>query len=198
VKIDVSSILKDPGESLPFEEQGTLDLFPEREFAPELAGPVLARGVATSLGGGVYVQANIKGTVNLVCSRCLSPFKKSFNLNSEGKFLEENLFRREDTRDGTKGKHKDKAENEPVEDEVETYPLEGTFCQLDEMIRSEIILNLPMKPLCSPDCRGICPTCGKNLNLGPCECGEPQNGTTTFGRKLLEALKERSKDHGRP
>lgn len=37
-------------------------------------------------------------------------------------------------------------------------------------IREEIILDYPMKPLCKPDCLGLCPTCGKNLNEGLCNC----------------------------
>jgi len=37
-------------------------------------------------------------------------------------------------------------------------------------IRQEIIVSYPMKPLCRDDCRGLCPTCGQNLNEGPCPC----------------------------
>ncbi len=41
---------------------------------------------------------------------------------------------------------------------------------LTEEIRSDIILTLPLKPLCRPDCRGICPVCGQNLNEKECGC----------------------------
>ena len=37
-------------------------------------------------------------------------------------------------------------------------------------IREEVLLRLPNYPLCLPDCRGLCPQCGKNLNQGPCRC----------------------------
>ena len=49
-----------------------------------------------------------------------------------------------------------------MEDEEELY--------LDEIIVDNIILSLPMKPLCSDDCKGICPECGQNLNEGECDC----------------------------
>lgn len=52
------------------------------------------------------------------------------------------------------------------------YPvskLEPTI-DLDQGIREEIILDYPIKPLCSPDCKGLCPRCGKNLNEGDCKC----------------------------
>lgn len=41
---------------------------------------------------------------------------------------------------------------------------------LDQDIREEIILDYPIKPLCNPDCKGLCPKCGKNLNEGNCGC----------------------------
>ncbi len=49
-----------------------------------------------------------------------------------------------------------------MEDEEELY--------LDDIISDNIILSLPMKPLCSEDCKGICPQCGQNLNEGECDC----------------------------
>ena len=41
---------------------------------------------------------------------------------------------------------------------------------VDEFVYSEVILDLPSKHLCEPDCKGICPNCGKNLNEGECGC----------------------------
>ena len=41
---------------------------------------------------------------------------------------------------------------------------------LTDDIREEVLLRLPNYPLCQPDCRGLCPQCGKNLNQGPCHC----------------------------
>ena len=42
---------------------------------------------------------------------------------------------------------------------------------LDPDIREEIILSYPINPLCSDDCKGLCPRCGHNLNEGGCNCG---------------------------
>ncbi len=41
---------------------------------------------------------------------------------------------------------------------------------LDQLLTEDILLDLPTKFLCSPDCKGLCPVCGKNLNLGDCGC----------------------------
>lgn len=53
-----------------------------------------------------------------------------------------------------------------------SYPLEKEEATIDfgPEIREEIILDYPLKPLCRPDCRGLCPKCGKNLNEGNCNC----------------------------
>lgn len=53
------------------------------------------------------------------------------------------------------------------------YPIDKfeSVIDLDPDIREEIILDYPLKPLCNPDCKGLCPKCGKNLNEGGCSCG---------------------------
>jgi len=183
LKIDVSEILKEPGVSLPFDIKGTL---PDLTFdggAAEVAGPLTVRGVATSLGDGVYVEANARGTVRLTCSRCLQSFEMPIDLSCEGRF--------------TAGAVQEK-DGEDDEDYVETFPLDGMFCDLGEMLRHEIVLSLPMKPLCDEACKGLCPECGTNLNERSCDCASSEAVTTAFGRKLLEALEERGKKDGRP
>jgi uncharacterized protein len=177
LKIDVSEILKVPGASIPFEVEGDLGK-DESAGLFEASGPFSARGVATSIGDGVYVEAHAEGKVNLVCSRCLVPFTKTVALNCEGKFVED-------------------AQSHETDDEVEVFPLDGEFCDLDEMLRHEIVLSHPMKPLCSTGCKGICAVCGKNLNEGDCGCEAPESQETAFGKKLLEAVNERGKKHGR-
>ena len=53
------------------------------------------------------------------------------------------------------------------------YPLDAsiTFVDLNPEIREEVILDYPVKPLCSLDCKGLCTKCGNNLNQGGCNCG---------------------------
>jgi uncharacterized protein len=180
VKIDVSLILKEPGASLPFDAKGMISGLTVDGGVAEVREPLTVRGVTTSLGNGVYVEANVRGSVELQCSRCLSTFERPIDLSCEGKFTGDVL------------------DKEPEdEDEVEVFPLEGTYCDLDEMIRHEIVLSLPMKPLCREDCKGLCPTCGKNLNEGVCDCASPEEPSSRFGRKLLEAVDERGKKDGR-
>ncbi len=66
----------------------------------------------------------------------------------------------------------DNAHQECTQDFKRSYslPKTSTYLDIDSDIREEILLNFPMKVLCSPDCKGICPGCGVNLNKEECRC----------------------------
>ncbi len=64
---------------------------------------------------------------------------------------------------------------ELIDDENDEYIETPDYTlELDEVVISDIILNLPSKILCREDCKGLCPKCGKNLNYGDCECYKKQ------------------------
>lgn len=99
------------------------------------------------IGGG-----EIKTEVNYECSRCLK--KCSQALKSEIKFLLK------------EGKNQIILESEEMENQIQS----GSFFNIDDLVRESLILSLPLKPLCSEDCKGLCPVCGIDLNLSTCEC----------------------------
>lgn len=53
----------------------------------------------------------------------------------------------------------------------DAYPLTGDELDLEPLARDAVMLDLPLAPLCAPDCRGICPQCGTNWNRASCDCG---------------------------
>ena len=55
-------------------------------------------------------------------------------------------------------------------DPEQTYPLEPDRLDLEPLARDAVLLELPLAPLCRPDCRGLCPTCGADLNEAGCQC----------------------------
>ncbi len=75
---------------------------------------------------------------------------------------------------------------EEAEMAEETYPLTEETLDLYPLARDAILLNLPQAPLCRPDCAGLCPTCGADLNEGPCGCPPP---TTDARWAALDALR---------
>jgi uncharacterized protein len=54
--------------------------------------------------------------------------------------------------------------------EGETYPLRHEHIDLEPLARETLLLELPLAPLCRPECRGLCPTCGVDRNQTDCEC----------------------------
>jgi uncharacterized protein len=62
---------------------------------------------------------------------------------------------------------------EHVTDEDDAYPLEGDLLDLADLVRDALILELPLAPLCRDDCKGLCVTCGADLNEADCGCGAP-------------------------
>jgi len=95
-------------------------------------------------------------TANLVCDRCAKDFQAVIN----SKYRTVYLFRISSDEEVT--------EKEEV---VYIHP-ETDKIDLDKDIREFAILAVPMKQLCSEDCKGLCPKCGKNLNEGTCNCTE--------------------------
>lgn len=59
-------------------------------------------------------------------------------------------------------------EDDPDPDQ--TYPITGDQMDLEPLARDAVLLELPQAPLCRADCAGICPTCGADRNVAPCQC----------------------------
>ena len=60
----------------------------------------------------------------------------------------------------------------PVVD-PDAFEIEGDYLDLRPMVRESVLLEAPTDPLCRADCAGLCPTCGTDLNAGPCRCTPP-------------------------
>src|SRR5262249_10161932 len=65
-------------------------------------------------------------------------------------------------------------EIELAERDTRTAFFTGTQLAIGDILHEQIVLGLPMKALCRPDCNGLCPTCGTNLNSGSCNCPKEQ------------------------
>ena len=63
---------------------------------------------------------------------------------------------------------------------------QGTEIDLDEILVTNFVLDMETKFLCREDCKGLCPKCGKNLNLGPCGCGKEIDPRFAVLEQLLD------------
>lgn len=130
----------------------------------------LAQADATldSVDGGIEVSADVSAPWRGECRRCLVP------LSGELRTHVRELYRPHGRGD--------------QEGDEETYPLEGEVLDLQPLVRDALLLELPLAPLCSESCRGLCPTCGADLNSVVCGCS---SAAADPRWAALDALKER-------
>lgn len=93
-----------------------------------------------------------KVVVEIPCDRCLEPVREEFLL------------------DFTKNVDLDASNDEGDENLDEKNYIDGYNLDVDKLLYNEILIGWPMKVLCMEECKGICNTCGQNLNQGTCNC----------------------------
>jgi uncharacterized protein len=97
----------------------------------------------------------VTSRLELDCSRCVEPLTVPVNASFDLKFLPQALA--------------DDRDVDPDKDPSTSFYSDDRI-DLGQIVREQCYLALPMKPLCRPDCKGLCPVCGTNLNSERCDC----------------------------
>jgi len=127
---------------------------------------------------GIRVKGAIRGSVSMDCTRCLEGYRQNLEIAVDEFFRRPGLSTV--TGDGRKLAGAD------VQEEDEYVIDEGTI-DLNLLVNDAVMLSLPIKHVCDEECRGLCQTCGKNLNEGECGCvGENIDPRLEVLRALLE------------
>ena len=130
----------------------------------------------------VLVEGSLKISLSLTCCRCL----KEFSYPVDAPFKDEcNPAGEVETED----------EQELTDRELDLSFYSNDELDISELIKEQVLLSIPMKPLCSVECQGICTKCGKDLNEGPCGCKEEEIDPRLAP---LKNFKESMKDRGTP
>ena len=155
--LDVGMALKNPGQVYPFRVSVALPEFevlgdPVRFEDIEVAGEFFCTGDN---------RVSLRGTANTAaisrCSRCLEPVRESMSAGIDA------LYTRQ-----------------PDPDDPDLYVFEGHSVDLEDAVKDALLLELPLQFFCKPDCKGLCPVCGANLNRGTCTCQEGNVVTGPF------------------
>ena len=117
----------------------------------------LAMDVAKAGEDAFAVRGTVRTRLELACSRCLDPFEVPVDAAFELRYVPQV----ENVGEG---------EREIGEDDLATAYYRDGMLDVIELLREQFQLALPMKPLCSEACRGMCPQCGTNLNKTECAC----------------------------
>jgi uncharacterized protein len=167
----------------PFNWEETRSFSPAALERPELIelGPVTWKGQVVHADPGFFLRARLSYEQTLCCDRCLKPIVERTTPEVELMILVEH---------GPAGG----GEHELREQDLGILVLEEEVLETDPILIEQLQLNVPMKPLCRSDCRGLCPLCGADRNTGGCDCAEP---TADPRWAALAALKSRLDDESR-
>jgi uncharacterized protein len=140
LRFDVAQLIGKPGERSHVEGKVDLDLGVGSSY---VAGPVAVQADIDGIDDGVLARFEARVPIHLVCTRCLAEWDEELDVSAIQVF-----------------------EPEPDED---GYGLDREgFIDLSGPVRDEVALAIPIRPLCRPNCLGLCPTCGTDLNRDPC------------------------------
>jgi len=96
---------------------------------------------------GIRALGDFSGNTNSECARCLEPFELPLHTAFEQVYT---------------------FENHPLSEDEETVPADG-YIDFESLLHDFLVMEIPIKPLCNPDCKGLCTICGQNLNECICE-----------------------------
>lgn len=123
----------------------------------EFGGATVIDLDVTKDGVRVRLQGWLDSMLRLECGRCLERFDFPVHRDLDLFYLPQSHNRGQ-------------GEREIEDEDLSIGYYRDEVIDLGQVIREQFYLALPMKPLCRPDCRGLCPVCGTNLNQAPCAC----------------------------
>ena len=145
LRIPLAAALRHPGNARPVVADVELDGLGSVGAEIEPGTPVSIDVMLERLPEGIVVRGTLGAIWKAPCSRCLEPVTGEISVHVDELF-----------------------ETQPLEGE--TYKLDDDVIDLEPLVRDALVLELPLAPVCTADCAGLCVTCGANHNLTTCDC----------------------------
>lgn len=147
MRIDLRDLIAKPGEKLVITDQFDIT---DMEFSYQYPAtkPLAVSGVVRNTAGILELETDVTAHLHWECDRCLSPYDEVKTMHISAVLAES-------------------TENPDNED---IFLLDNGELELGDIILPEFALDMDSKHLCRPDCQGLCPVCGKDLNEGSCDC----------------------------
>ena len=162
MRLNLREIIEIPGGSVPFE----CELETEGLDFPSIKGYIsrpFAEGRVFNEAGILTLEGTLTADLTCICDRCGAEFDSVKETVLNVTIVEENTG-----------------------DDPELFLLEGDEIDLDEILSTCFVLDMETKFLCTEDCKGLCSSCGANLNLGPCQCRKPIDPRFAVLEQLLD------------
>ena len=154
--VDLLSVTDEP---VPFNFQIAADQLDLDSEGVRVIGDINVTGNVSKNAAKTSVKGSIKAPLEIDCTRCLTPVKRELDIAFDVDYVGKELL-------------PESKETHLESGDLDTDVIEGNELDLDQTAREQIVLNLPEQVLCRDDCKGICATCGKDLNEGECRCSE--------------------------
>ncbi len=164
MKFDITSIKKESGSSMKIQYDGAIDGVDILDGFT-VKDDIHLKGTLSNFNDIIWLDGVLQLNYAGLCNRCLDTVYREMSLSMKEKFS-----------------------MKPIDDE--TYLYEGNFIDLTKAVKDNIIVELPVKLLCSEQCKGICPVCGRNLNNNECNCGEDFNKNQDKPTNKFSVLKD--------
>ncbi|MEE8257069.1 MAG: DUF177 domain-containing protein [Acidobacteriota bacterium] len=156
--ISLKELKRDEVEFSTTYDPGVLDF---RGAEVEQLSALFFAGSAELVGGEIRIRGRLEGAVRHGCDRCLDPVDISVGKDLDLFYRPRRTIAREEEVEISKG-----------ESEVSFFTGDGI--ELKDLVSEQVILSVPMKAVCRPECKGLCPTCGANRNVTNCGCKGPE------------------------
>ena len=156
MKIQLSALKEGMNEILFEHTAGSLELQEDEEFSSIFENPIHIQINANKIGTQLFIEIIVRTIGNFACDRCLENYTK--DLKDRFRLV----YSLESDVDIVTG---DEASDEGG---LRFLTKDKTTIDISEDLRESLLLMVPMKKLCSEDCRGICPQCGANRNIEEC------------------------------
>jgi DUF177 domain-containing protein len=122
-----------------------------------LVEPATVNGTVRMAGPEVFVNGHVKTRAAVECDRCLKQVELPVDTDFELEYV-------------TGPTYESSEAAELTEDEMSVAVFDGEAIDVDEIVKEQVLLVVPTRTLCRPDCKGICPECGIDKNTGDCNC----------------------------
>ncbi len=157
MKIDLTSLKREKKSQVDLNFLLTLDTINYHGDVIKQLSPASVTGKLYVMNDKIFLTCEVYTEFQVNCSRCLKSFNYPMDTNISAELVREDAVEDED------------------DDEIDDLVYyQDDIIDLAEVVRENIILQLPMKMLCTENCRGLCSQCGGDLNLHQCECNSAE------------------------
>ena len=155
MRIELVNLEQGRGEFAHVYQPAELGAFDERV---SVIGPTTVNGRVRVAGAEVFVNGRIETRAQVECDRCLQQVETPVQTDFELEYI-------------TGTEYASSQAAELTENDMSVAVFDGEAIDVDEIVKEQILLAVPTRMLCRPDCKGICPDCGIDKNTARCACG---------------------------